>query len=139
MFELLSKKPVSTPGLRIVGGPTGSIAQWPISYVSEVSGVVSILIDSVLLWLKQKGLLAALTVNEVLDHQQYIFTRRLAGDAELHVLLYSRVYDVTSKKIDLMDGSYLQAAPLPHPRSSSALAYLRPTLYWHDAVDGWLQ
>jgi hypothetical protein len=138
MFEILSKKPQCNLGLRLAGGPTG-IGRWPISYVAEVSGVVSLPSGAVLQWLHNSGMLATLTTSEVLYHEEYIWTRRLAGDTDLHVVLFSVVHDVTQKNIDLHDGTHLYANPLPHPRSSSALAYLTPALYWHDIVESWLQ
>jgi hypothetical protein len=136
MFEILSHgKPACKVGTRLVGGPSG-LPGWPIWYIAEVDSVVTIDVRTVLQWLERTGMLNALTPTEISSHQQYIAQRMHAGDLVVHVLLFSVVHDVKGSNINLRDGSYLH--PVPHPRSSSLLAYMYPAPYWHEVVEKWL-
>ena len=136
MFEILThRKPTCKVGTRLAGGPTG-LPGWQIWYVAEVECAVTRDIMGAFQWLHRTGMLLALTPGELKSHRRYIAQRIDEGDHEVHVVLFSVVHDVSGKNIDLRDGSYLHS--VPHPRSSSLLAYMYPALYWHNVVEYWL-
>ncbi len=139
MFEVLThRKPKFSPGTRLVGGPSGNCkGKWPVWFVAEVSGLQSLPINDVLEWLRISGLLAPMTVFDVGHLSRFITNRALAGGATVHVVLFDRVHDIRELNIDLSVG--VHPFGLPHPRASSLLAFLLPTLYWHSTIEGWLQ
>jgi hypothetical protein len=138
MFELLThRKPSFSPGTRLVGGPSGNKpGQWPVWFVAEVSGVVTVDSD-VLEWLLAAGLLTHMVAGDITHLSAFIQNRIAAGENVLHVVLFERVHDVTTLHINLRGDAWPNN--LPHPRASSLLAYLKPALYWHNAVEHWLQ
>jgi hypothetical protein len=140
IFELLThSRPLLRPGTRLLGGPTckGAPGQWPVWFVAEVSGVVTQPIDTVFKWLHNAGLLAKMENTDVDFVTTFIEHRaKTAADSEVHVVLFERVHDVRTQNIDLLAPKYTHK--LPHPRTSSLLAYLHPAEYWHSLVDSWI-
>ncbi len=53
------------------------------------------------------------------------------------MVLFARVHDIRDLNIDLNAGEH--PTSLPHPQTSSLLAYLQPAPYWHTTVEEWLE
>jgi hypothetical protein len=138
MFEILThRKPKISTGTRLVGGPSrNEKGTWPVWYVAEVSGVRTFQIGDVLAWLHGTGMLATMAVQDVVHLNTFITDRVAAGGTDVHVVLFDRVHDLRDLNIDLNAGEH--PASLPHPRTSSLLAYLLPALYWHNTIEAWL-
>lgn len=141
MFELLVIKPVITPDCPtvVLGGPTRLKDQetfrWPIWWMVEVCGVISVHTRLVASLLSACGLLTHLSSSEKKELQTFIKTNIVDGHTTLHVLLFKRdMINLKRHNLDLT--SHVPMSDLPSPQTTSRLAYLRG-VEWSGIISHW--